>query len=300
MERKGVLRMVGRIIASADGWVSQYSPADGWLEESVDIPGAGAMCVSRSAVFCAGEGGLIWRLHPRTLSPQALFSGGPGVQVMCLSGDERRLYALCAEGDSVLMCSAEDGRALLLNRAGVNPQGMTLSDDGKTLLVAGGESAQVLLFCPHTLRLLRALSAPGIVCAAAAFGGVVYALCMDDTLSSVLVTFPPGGQRRSLRLEGLPGGLFLRRGGLVAAVEQRLYTVSSCGRRVLAVRRVPGRAGRLLACGMAEFLLDAMGERLYEHWGGGWRCIRCGVKDTVCVGGAHKQPAAGAGCGEGT
>lgn len=51
-----------------------------------------------------------------------------------------RLYALCADADSLLMLDAVSGAPMMVNRVGVNPSAMALDETG-TLLAVAAENA---------------------------------------------------------------------------------------------------------------------------------------------------------------
>ena len=96
--------METRIIVSGGGLVRVFSLPSGALQKCVPLAGAGALCCGGGQVFCACAGAVV-RLDAGTLTPRALFAGGPGV---CgLMHAARRLYALCGEGDGVLMVGAQ-------------------------------------------------------------------------------------------------------------------------------------------------------------------------------------------------
>lgn len=79
---------------------------------------------------------------------------------MLISPDGERLMILCAEADSVLLLDAVCGAPMVLARAGVNPQHMSLDESGEVLAVAAGESGEVLLLSARSLALLRRLPMP--------------------------------------------------------------------------------------------------------------------------------------------
>ena len=127
---------------------------------------------------------------------------------MLISPDGERLMILCAEADSVLLLDAVCGAPMVLARAGVNPQHMSLDESGEVLAVAAGESGEVLLLSARSLALLRRLPMPGIVLDVALRAGTVYALCLNETLNSTLVTIPrAGGVGRFFRFRACRGGL---------------------------------------------------------------------------------------------
>ena len=244
------------------------------------IEGAGAICAAKDSLLCAGENGrTLFRLDKRTLMPQALYPGGPGLCEIRLSPDEERLYALCAEADSVMMLDAHDGRPQIVCRTGCYPRGMAL--EGGVLAIAGGESGCVHLVSAYTLEAMESLSAPGPVYGTALCGGRVYALCLTQTLDSLLMTAQPGGQRQMLALSGMPGSLLVYADMLLAATQCRLYAVSADGARVLHQQDAPGRLHRMTAQDGALYAVDLLGERLYTcaGRGGRWRALLADVRD---------------------
>lgn len=89
------------------------------------------------------------------------FCRRPGHASAAALADGERLYALCTEADSVLLLDAVSGAPLILNRAGLNPQNITLDETGDTLAAAAGESGDVLLLHARTLSLLARLPVAG-------------------------------------------------------------------------------------------------------------------------------------------
>ena len=67
------------------------------------LEGAGALCAAKEHLLCAcGYGREIFRLDRRTLMPQAVYPGGPGVCELRLSRDGTHLLVLCGDADSVI------------------------------------------------------------------------------------------------------------------------------------------------------------------------------------------------------
>ena len=202
---------------------------------------------------------------------------------LLLSPDGGRLYALCAEADSVLMLRAQTGEPAFLNRAGVNPREMAL--DGDVLAIAGGESGEVYLLSSDTLRRLKALEMPGPVYSAALFRGIVYALCLSPSLSTLLIAQSSCGVRCMHELAGMPGSLLVQRDRLLAATDGALYAVSLDGRQILGKRCVPGRAVWLCSAGEDLLILDGYTERLFLLGKSGPKMI-CDHAAAVSCGGA--------------
>lgn len=273
-----MLAMETRIIVSGGGLVRVFSLPSGALQKCVPLAGAGALCCGGGQVFCACAGAVV-RLDAGMLTPRALFAGGPGV---CgLMHAARRLYALCGEGDGVLMFDSDSGMPMIFARAGAAPIQMSGGEDDESLVIAGGEGSCVTRLCPHTLSTLSCDEMPGPVLSAASFCGRRYALCLDEALHALLITVHPGGTRDALAFAGMPGAIAYDKeaGVLLAAVQGGLYAVSSDGRRVLGEESLPGcvcgMGSRLLRCGKYLLLLDAGTQRLMARIGGRWKMI-CG------------------------
>ena len=254
----------------------------GEVRRQAALEGAGALCAAKEHLLCAcGCGREIFRLDRWALMPQAVYPGGPGVCELRLSRDGTHLLVLCGDADSVMMLDARSGRPLVVSRVGCNPRQMAL--DGDTLAIAGGESGCVHLICARTLEAQGCLSMPGPVYSAAIGRGRVHALCLTQTLDSLLVTVLPGGGRRTLALLGMPGCLLLREEMLLAATQRRLYAVTADGGRILWQSVAPGRAHRLLGEAGQLFACELLGERLFASTrpGGRWRMLHAGVRDAA-------------------
>lgn len=254
----------------------------GEIRRQAALADAGALCVSGAHLLCAcGRGRELLRLDRRTLMPQAVYPGGPGICDLCLSPDGSRLYALCGEADSVMMLDARSGQPLIVSRVGCAPRQMALR--GGTLAVAGGESGFVHLLSARTLMAEGCVSMPGPVYGAALAQGRVHALCLTQTLDALLVTALPGGGRRTLALRGMPGCLLAQGERLLAATQRRLYAVSADGGCILEQGAAPGCVHRLLGEAGVLFACDALGERLFACTapGGRWRALHAGVRDTA-------------------
>lgn len=143
------------------------------------------------------------------------------------------------------------------------------------LAVAAGESGEVLLLSARSLALLRRLPMPGIVLDVALRAGTVYALCLNETLNSTLVTIPRAGARQILSLSGMPGRITCEHGDVICATEGFLHTVSMDGMRLLGTRRVSGRASIWLTAGETLLLCDALSECIFARNGGGQWSLFC-------------------------
>lgn len=268
--------MEKRIIVSGGDEVRVFAPPGRGVLEHIRLEGAGTLCACGEHVFCASNwGDMVWRLDAQKLVPTGLFAGGPDMRNMLISPDGERLMILCAEADSVLLLDAVCGAPMVLARAGVNPQHMSLDESGEVLAVAAGESGEVLLLSARSLALLRRLPMPGIVLDVALCAGTVYALCLNETLNSTLVTIPRAGARQILSLSGMPGRIACERGDVICATEGFLHTVSMDGMRLLGTRRVSGRASIWLTAGETLLLCDALSECIFARNGGGQWSLFC-------------------------
>lgn len=272
--------MRGRVIVSVDGGLRRMTLPGGAVGGLVRLAGAGPLCAHRDGVFCASaRERVIWRLDARSLTPAGLFAGGPGMRALLSSPDGTRLYALCAEADSLLMLDATTGLPIALNRVGVNPGAMAMDEAGEVLAVAGGECARTVLLCARTLNVLSSLPVAGVAMSVAIGAGAVYTLCLTDTLSSALTAYLPDGTRGELLLAGTPGTLCLCPEGLLAATEGWLYAIAADGSRVLSRRQTPGRAERLLCTQGECLLLDEWSGTVFREGRGRWLPVLSGARD---------------------
>jgi len=253
-----------RIVVSGGGLLRVFAMPQGTLKQSVQLAGSGALCSGPGAVFCAcGRDGTVFRLDARTLTPRALFAGGPGICGMAYAAG--RLYTLCGEGDGVLMIDGETGSPLVFARAGLSPVGIAAADDG-ALVIVGGEGSDITRLCPDTLHRLSRESMPWPVVGAAAHAGRQYALCMSDTLDAVLIA---AGSRRMRRFSGMPGALAYDAGSgcLLAAVQGGLYAVDPASMHPAGFLPLPGCMGgmgsRVICCGGCVLFLDASSGMLW-------------------------------------
>ena len=269
--------MEERMIVSGGDEVRVFAPPKREPQEQIRLEGAGALCVSHGAVFCASDwGDTVWRLDAERLVPTGLFAGGPGMKRILSSPDGTRLLLLCAEADSVLLLDAGCGLPLVLARAGLNPQNIALDETGDVLAVAAGESGEVLLMSARSLTLLRRLSMPGMVFDVTLCGGTVHALCLNDALDATLVTGPQIGARQILPLPGMPGRVAADGGRLLCATEGFLHAVSRDGMRLLHTEHAPGRAGGCQRYAGAMLLFDGLSERIFARSSGGCWNLFCG------------------------
>lgn len=269
--------MEERMIVSGGDEVRVFAPPKREPQEQIRLEGAGALCVSHGAVFCASDwGDTVWRLDAERLVPTGLFAGGPGMKRILPSPDGTRLLLLCAEADSVLLLDAGCGLPLVLARAGLNPQNIALDETGDVLAVAAGESGEVLLMSARSLTLLRRMSMPGMVFDVTLCGGTVHALCLNDALDATLVTVPQIGARQILPLPGMPGRVTADGGRLLCATEGFLHAVSRDGMRLLHTEHAPGRAGGCQRYAGAMLLCDALSERIFARSSGGCWKLFCG------------------------
>ncbi|MBR5560234.1 MAG: hypothetical protein IKU73_02360 [Clostridia bacterium] len=271
--------MAQEIYVAHRGGIGVYSMAGEKLR-AAPLAGAGALCVSGAHIFCAAEEErAILRLNRHTLTPEAVFSGGPGVSQLMTSADGRWLYALCAEADSVLMLDAVSGMPMIVCRVGCNPQQMALRGD--MLAIAGGESGCVHLLDAHTLDQRGCLPMPGPVYSVDMDECAVYALCMTPALDALLVTQTPERSTR-IAIEGMPGRMLRLEERLLVSAHMRLYDVGLDGGCILRACAAPGRAAGLIAAEGKLFFVDMLGERLLLGDGvGAWRLLCTEVKDAV-------------------
>ena len=246
----------------------------------------GAICAGENCLFAASQKeNMIWQFHPETFAPMAVFSGGPGISQLMLSRDEKRLYALCSEADSLLMIHAQSGMPLMLARAGVNPCAMAIDERGETIAVAGGACGEVLLLCAKTLALVGQLDTCGVVFSVVVAQGHIFALSLTETMDSVLTTFLPSGIRKELPLCGMPGALCVMSDCIAAATHLGMFMVAMDGSRILGQLGVPGRAGRLLVMPEGMLLTDMWSDSLFWCAPTGRQFIRVaeGARDVLCL-----------------
>lgn len=273
--------MNGHIVVSGGDGLRCFDPPERGEVRRIRLDGAGALCAWGGTLFCASDwGNVIWRLSAQRLIPTGLFAGGPGMRRLAVSPGGERLYALCAEADSVLLLDAASGAPLIVNRAGLNPQNIALDETGDALAVATGESGDALILHAHTLALLARLPMPGMVYDVLLRNGIVYALCLNEAMASTLVTVPPCGIRQVLRLEGMPGMLTTRGENILCATEGFLHTVVPDGARILRTEKAAGRADRLIFTDGGLLLCDSLTENVVTcDCGGRWQRLCAHARD---------------------
>ena len=266
-------------IVSGRSGIGKLSLPDASWGLSAPMDRVSALCAQGGRIFCAGRNA-ICSVDACSLLPRQIFAAAPDVRALLLSPDGLRLYALCSGADSVLMLSAVTGEAQILCRAGVCPPSMALSEEGDLLFVAGGKRSGVLIYCARTLHLLQEIRMPGPVCALAVCGGILAALCMTDTLDTLLVCTDCRGEKRIQRkLCGFPGALAMQESTLLASVQERLYAVSVPELRVLCSLAAPGRASSLSTDGGTLMYLNQLDETLYLFRGGRFLALSGDVSD---------------------
>lgn len=249
------------------------------------LAGAGALCASQGTLFAASRwGDMIWRIDAELMVPTGLFAGGPGVCRLMTDRAGKRLYALCADADSLLMLDAHSGAPLLLNRTGVGPCDLAMDEAGRMLAVAGGGSGELLLLDALSLRIRRRLSVRGMVFGVALCGDTAYALSLNETMNATLTAFFSSGHSRELALPGLPGALVRTEGAVVAATHEHIFAVAPDLSRVLGVSDAAGRASRLLITRSGVAALDVWSESLVlRERSGRWRPLAAHVQDAVVM-----------------
>lgn len=241
------------------------------------LGGAVALCVGKEFLYCADANGVIWRFDVKTLMPRGICGAGPGICAMCLSEDERRLYALLGEADCVLMADARSGQPLAVNRCGCNPQSLALA--GNLLYAAGGESGCIHLYDAHTLEGCGKIPMPGPVYSASLCTEGFYALCLTEQLSTILIA----GRRKnriSVHLDGMPGCVCASGEWVYAWVHGKMYTFVRKDMNLIEAREAPGRISRAAVGEGYLAAYDLLGECVYCSCPAQpWRCIFCGAKD---------------------
>lgn len=274
--------MAGRLMVTGGGGLREYTWPGMIVSRRVDLALAGALCASGGRLYAAdGAGGAILRMDGRTLAPLGRMAGGPGMaQLLAADG---MIYALCADGDSLLMIEERSGEPLTLNRVGANPAAMDMDEAGRMIAIAGGECGMTALLDARTLDVVARLDMPGMAQGVAMHAGGVATMCLNDALDTTLVTDAPGGTRRMIGLGGMPGALLACEGALLAATKGRLYALSPDGTRVLAEIPAPGRARRLIFADGRVLLLDGLSEAIFMLRAGRWRRICEGARGMLLI-----------------
>lgn len=274
-----------RMIISGGGRLREIVPGHAGERRSVPLEGVGALCAAGGNLYAACGCGIIWRMDSSLLVPTGLFSGGPGICSLMHDREEKCLYALCAEADSLLMLSAEDGMPLIVNRVGVNPCAMAMDESGECIAVAGGASGELLILRAKTLELLARFETGGVVFGAALCGAWAYALSLDETMNTMLHAFGPNGQCLIWRLDGMPGALARGYDGVLAATHRALWHILP-GASPHRLCSMPGRAVRLFMLHGALAMTDMWSDTLFVQRGclhGRWQAAAIGVQDAVIL-----------------
>lgn len=164
LRRKGVAAMGKRIIVSGGDEVRVFAPPGRGVLEHIRLEGAGTLCACGEHVFCASNLGRYGLAAGRAkaCADRAFCRRAGYAEHADFSGWRAADDSLCGSGQcSFAGCGLR--RAMVLARAGVNPQHMSLDESGEVLAVAAGESGEVLLLSARSLALLRRLPMPGIV-----------------------------------------------------------------------------------------------------------------------------------------
>ncbi len=273
--------MAWRLLVTGGGGLREFAWPGLERIRRIEGTGTGAMCASDGRLYLAGENGVIARMDAGTLAVTGSFAGGPGMAQLAASGN--RLYALCADGDSLLMLDGATGAPVTLNRVGANPTAMHMDAAGRRIAVAGGECGMTALVCARTLDVTGTLDMPGMAQAAVWHAGGVATLCLNENMDSTLIIDGAGGSRRMMTLRGMPGALLPCEGALLAATQGWLYAVSPDGARVLRRTTAPGRARRLIFADGRLLLLDGIGEALHVLRAGRWRRVAGEARDMLLL-----------------
>lgn len=274
--------MEARIIVSGERGIAAYAVPPDEMLVSYGAGGADAVCAGRNGLYAAdNREQTICRYDLETLLPMHVFCGGPGITQMMLSRDERYLYALCAEADSLIMLCAHSGTPKLLCRAGVNPCAMAMDESGRFLAVAGGASGDVFLLDAHSLSLCRRFPTCGMVFSVAILEKHVYALSLTETMDTVLTVFTQGRSERKIPLPGMPGALCIVPEYIIAATHCGLFFLPHGESSILSHIAVPGRAGRLWTLPEGLLMTDLWSEALFWREKGlrGWRRVSHSIRD---------------------
>ncbi|MBE5814999.1 MAG: hypothetical protein E7320_07340 [Clostridiales bacterium] len=159
-------------------------------------------------------------IHRGAQEERLLLPSLPALGGMCISPCGRYLYQLSTEADCLHTLHLGSGELCYAMPAGVFPRSLTLSRDGRQLLVAGGAVSEAGLYAAPELWPLGTIHTKHPCFAAAFWKGGIVLLCAAEgaELQTILYTLPPGGvrPREKLRLPGQPGGLCVCPDGLTA------------------------------------------------------------------------------------
>lgn len=276
--------MLGDVLVSGGGKLRVLSPGMDAVRREATLESCGAVCVSGGTVFAAGESeGVIYRLD-RSLLPNGVYAGGPGMRGLCVSGDDARLYVLLGDADSVMMLSAADGTPRFLARTGANPQRMRLAEKEGAIIIAGGMDAGALMLCGETLSVLACFREEGFCCDAVLHCGTLYMLCLTDSMETRLVMCFADGSRRRIHLPGIPGSLYASGSRLMAAAGACLYVFDVRSMDLIWKRSLEGLCGKLIRGGKGLMLLDPSYGMLAQIASCGMRILGRNIKDAAAWG----------------
>ncbi len=179
---------------------------------SQDVPGAGALCGWQGDVLCATQGeDSIVRLDGTTLGIVQRMAVGPGIRAIRAAPDERTLYALSSDADSLMMIDGVTGALMMLTDAGVQPRDLAMDTTGQLLAVAGGAACCVYVLRADTLAPVSCIQVEGVAVGVAFAVDALWVLCaigQEELATSLLrVRVGDGHIERRLDMEGMPGGL---------------------------------------------------------------------------------------------
>ncbi len=210
---------------------------------SCEIPGAGALCAWRGGVLCAAEQqDAVLELRADTLETMRSIPAGPGIRVLRPGLDGASLYALAGDADSLLKLDMAEGALAMLTRVGVQPRDLAVEPGGRWLAVAGGASCCVHILRSDTLAAQATVDVGGIAVGVSFAPGALWVLCAvgQEEMASSLLRVRTGNWRveRTLRLEGMPGGLIgLPDEGVLVGLLDGVVHVAKHGKR--ATWRIP-------------------------------------------------------------
>lgn len=210
-----------------------------------------------------GQPPMIARYERR--GPRCVFPGVNDMTRLCASPCGRYLYLLSGDSDQLTACRAQDGGLLFSNQAGVYPQGMSLSADGRWLAAAGGASGEVLIMEAPGLRLERRICVPGSPCRVCFHGRRLLILCsVEDRgeLAAAVYSWESGQLMKLALLPGLAGDMAVQPdGSVIASAFGHLCCLSRSGRMVWRAAP-PGLPDRFDLKGGLLLAADQMQEEL--------------------------------------
>ncbi len=194
------------------GTVTAYDARTLAVTGAQDVPGAGALCAWRGDVLCATQAEeCIVRLDGASMEIVQRMPVGPGIRAIRAAPDERTLYALSSDADSLMMIDGTTGALLMLTDAGVQPRDLALDGSGQLIAVAGGAACCVYVLRADTLAPVLRIPVEGVAVGVAFAPDALWVLCavgQEELGTSVLrVRVGDGHIERRLDMEGMPGGL---------------------------------------------------------------------------------------------